>query len=243
MLTLSDLFTQLPPSIQGKPSLSFLLCLPSGNFLQTSELLAVFLFLTDIHLNALTCGVLPRKANVLHSLSLSLKWELRSSCGIWPILWTTIFLDLLNLKYVTLWMTSSLLYLSYPGWGLYSWNSSIEIDVFMKKKKPWTHPLFYNTVKSSNWQKLTLKSFIHPNTQHCWSSTVWCLPTEAGYCTHQSCLFGTLLGVSSHFFLTVFSFFLFTLRSYFLKTDFIWCQLMKNTKLLCLITKAPGCKM
>lgn len=80
---------------------------------------------------------------------------------------------------------------------LFYWNRCLYEK---KKKKPWTHHLFYNTVKSSNWQESTLKSLIHPNTQHCWSSIVWCLPAEAGYCTHQSCLFGTHLGVNSHFF-------------------------------------------
>lgn len=55
------------------------------------------------------------------------------SCCIWPLLWTTVFLDCLNLKHVTVWMTSSVLYLLTPGCGLQSWKAFVEINAFMKK--------------------------------------------------------------------------------------------------------------
>lgn len=47
-----------------------------------------------------------------------------------PRLWPTIFLDRLNLKRVTEWMTGSVLYLLSPGYGL----CFIEINAFMEKR-------------------------------------------------------------------------------------------------------------
>lgn len=72
---------------------------------------------------------------LLHSLSHSPEWELRAlcSCGIWPLLGTTVFLDCLNLKHVTVWMTSSILYLLSPGCGLHSLKAFMEINALMKK--------------------------------------------------------------------------------------------------------------
>ena len=137
MLTRSELFRQLPPNIQGKPFLPLQLCLPSGNLLQTSELLAVCscsLQILSSILQDAECSW-EKPVVLLHSLSHSPEWELRAlcSCGIWPLLWTTVFLDCLSLKHVTVWMTSSVLYLLSPGCGLHSWKAFIEINTFMKK--------------------------------------------------------------------------------------------------------------
>lgn len=137
MLTPSELFPQLPPNIQRKPFLPFQLCLPSGHLLQTSELLAVCSCSLQIFSSILQDAECSREKPVvlLHTLSRSPEWELRAlcSCGIWPLLWTTVFLDCLNLKHVTAWMTSSVLYLLSPGCGPHSWKAFIEINAFMKK--------------------------------------------------------------------------------------------------------------
>lgn len=132
MLTHSELFPQLPPNIQGKPFLPFQLSLPSGTLLQVSEPLAVLL-LKDIHLNTTRCWVLLRKASGSSSHPLPLAWERVECRGTWPCLWPTVFLDFLNLKHVTAWMTGSVLNLLSPGYGLHSWKAFIEIMPLCKK--------------------------------------------------------------------------------------------------------------
>lgn len=78
MLTLSELFPQLPPKTQGKPFLPFQLCLPSGNLLQTSELLAVCSCSLKIFSSILQDAEWSwEKPVVLHSLPtcLSARWR------------------------------------------------------------------------------------------------------------------------------------------------------------------------
>lgn len=137
MLTRSDLFPQVPPHIQGKPFLPFQLCLPSGDLLQTSELLAVSSCSLQIFSSILQDAECSWEKPVvlLHSLSHLPEWELRAlcSCGIWPLLWTTVFPDCLNLKHVTARMASSVLYLLSPGCGLHSQKAFVEINAFTKK--------------------------------------------------------------------------------------------------------------
>lgn len=88
---------------------------------------------------------------LLHTLSHSPERELSVlwSCGTWPHLSPTVFLDCLNLKHVTAWMTGSLLYLLSPGYGPCSWKAFIEINAFMEKRCS-THRLIYSTVKSNS---------------------------------------------------------------------------------------------
>lgn len=133
MLTCSEL---LSPNIQGKHFLPFQL--PSGDLLQTSELLAVCSCSLQIFSSTLQddddCSW-EKPMVLLHSFSHSLEWELRTlcSCGVWPLLWTIVFLDCLNLQHVIVWMTSSVLYILSPGCGLHSWKCFIEINASMKK--------------------------------------------------------------------------------------------------------------
>lgn len=70
-------------------------------------------------------------------------------CGTWPRLWPTVFLDCLNLKHVTAWMTGSALCLLSPGYRLHSWKAFIEINAFVEIRCS-THLLIYSTVKSNS---------------------------------------------------------------------------------------------
>lgn len=153
MLTRSELFPQLPPNIQGKPFLPFQRCLPSGNLLQTSELLVVCsCSFTDIQLNTTRRWVLLRKASGSSSLPLPLAWvRAEGTLLLWylttfvnycfPGLSESETRDSVNDKFYPLPLVSRLRTAFMKS---FHWNQRLD-----EKRSP-THHLIYNAVKSSS---------------------------------------------------------------------------------------------